>query len=132
MGTTQSGIEDVTFKEQSFELQPKSEKQVEVVYSPFVATEGEKTGEIKLLSDELGTYPYTVLYKAGPASLERTVMLKAPLGQEVVETFRFLHTARVGCMYKGEVRAWLQGGHKEQEKNDFVIETKEVKADAWG
>ncbi|CAJ1367807.1 unnamed protein product [Effrenium voratum] len=42
--------------------------------------EGEGEAEVMLKSQELGTYPYTVSWRATPAGLERALVLKAPPG----------------------------------------------------
>eukprot|EP00971_Amphidinium_carterae_P106489 2108990-Amphidinium_carterae.1 len=60
--------------------------------------------------------------------MERTLVLKAPLGGSVVETFKFLHFARQQVSYEARIDATANkaGGPV----SDFVVENSPAKAEA--
>ncbi|CAJ1398932.1 unnamed protein product [Effrenium voratum] len=66
------------FSPETLEVPPRGEKTMEIIYRPL--EEGEGEAEVMLKSQELGTYPYTVSWRATPAGLERALVLKAPPG----------------------------------------------------
>lgn len=80
-----------------------------------------------LKSEELGTYPYTVSWKATPAGLDKALVLKAPLGGSVVENFKFMHWAKEPITYNAKVEA--APGHKGP-SIDFLLESSQVNAPA--
>lgn len=54
------------FSPETLEVPPRSEKTMELIYRPL--EEGEGDAEVTLKSPELGTYPYTVNWRASPAA----------------------------------------------------------------
>eukprot|EP00931_Biecheleriopsis_adriatica_P045665 TRINITY_DN2614_c0_g1_i1.p1 TRINITY_DN2614_c0_g1~~TRINITY_DN2614_c0_g1_i1.p1 ORF type:complete len:5069 (-),score=1280.39 TRINITY_DN2614_c0_g1_i1:105-14627(-) len=111
------------FSPETLEVPPRSEKTIELLFRPL--EEGEGEAEVMLKSEELGTYPYTVSWRASQAGLERALILKAPLGGSVVENFKFMHWAKDAVSYKATVEA--APGHKGPSV-DFLLESSEVLA----
>lgn len=111
------------FSPETLEVPPRSEKTMEIIYRPL--EEGEGDAEVMLKSPELGTYPYTLNWRATPAGFERALVLKAPLGGSVVENFKFLHYAKETVKYKAKVEA--APGQKGP-GSDFFLESSEVTA----
>jgi len=118
---------DIKFDPQPFEVAPNSEGTLALVFRPVLEGSGE--AQITLVSPELGTYPYQVEYVARAAGLDKTVMLKVPLGSEAVETYRFMHCASKPATYTGAVEA--APGTK-LHADTFVIDTKDIKAAGAG
>ncbi|CAK0791292.1 unnamed protein product [Prorocentrum cordatum] len=116
----------VRFSPDSLEVPAKGEKTIDLLFRPV--EEGEGEAEATLNSNELGTYPYRVAWKAIPAGFEKTMVLKAPLGGSAVEQFKFLHFAKVPVTYTATVGP--APGGKGDSVGDFVLEAKDVKADA--
>lgn len=114
-----------TFSPQPFVVDPESERFLEVSYRPVLVGEGES--QLSLSSASLGTYPYVAKYKARPPAQEKTMVFKVPIGQEVVESFRFNHVASVAATYSAKIEAATPG---QKEIKDFTIETKDIKANA--
>jgi hydrocephalus-inducing protein len=98
----------ITFSQDPLVVPPNSEKAVDVLFRPV--EEGRDTAAITLQSDELGTYPYTVKWIATPAGLDRTLVLKAPLGGSSVEEYKFMHYAQQQVAYSAVVEP--VPGHK--------------------
>jgi hypothetical protein len=98
----------ITFSQDPLVVPANSEKSVDVLFRPV--EEGRDTTEIRLLSDELGKYPYTVNWVATPAGLDRTLVLKAPLGGHSVEEYKFTHYAQQQVTYSAAVEP--VPGHK--------------------
>eukprot|EP00930_Biecheleria_cincta_P015308 TRINITY_DN12810_c0_g1_i1.p1 TRINITY_DN12810_c0_g1~~TRINITY_DN12810_c0_g1_i1.p1 ORF type:complete len:5041 (+),score=1000.88 TRINITY_DN12810_c0_g1_i1:126-15248(+) len=113
------------FSPETLEVPPRSEKTIELLFRPL--EEGEDEAEVSLKSDELGTYPYTVSWKASPAGLDKALVLKAPLGGSVVENFKFMHYAREPVTYHAKVEA--APGHKGP-SIDFLLESSQINAAA--
>merc|ERR1719382_332458 len=91
---------------------------------PGSAGQGETT--LRLISPELGDYPYTVQYEAKPAGLEKTIVFKAPLGStDTVQSFKFWHFAKKPGSYTARIEP--APGHKGA-SNDFIVESKDIKA----
>jgi len=111
------------FSPETLEVPPRSEKTIELLFRPL--EEGDGEAEVMLKSEELGTYPYTVSWRASPAGLERALVLKAPLGGSVVEKFKFMHYAKESVSYHAQVEA--APGHKGP-SIDFLLESSEVTA----
>jgi hypothetical protein len=107
------------------EVPPKSERTLDLLFRPVEVGEGE--AEATLKSDELGTYPYTVSWKATPPGVEKALVLKAPLGGSTVDFFKFKHIAQKPVDYKAriELGATHRGGPQ-----DFILEDTDVKAPA--
>eukprot|EP00933_Yihiella_yeosuensis_P077861 TRINITY_DN8880_c0_g1_i1.p1 TRINITY_DN8880_c0_g1~~TRINITY_DN8880_c0_g1_i1.p1 ORF type:complete len:1522 (-),score=340.36 TRINITY_DN8880_c0_g1_i1:161-4051(-) len=124
--TGSSDLSCIRFAPEHLEVPPRSEKTIEILYRPL--EEGDGEAEVMLKSEELGTYPYTVAWKATPAGLDRALVLKAPLGGSVVENFKFLHYAREPVSYVATVEA--APSHKGNPSVDFMLEATEVKAPA--
>jgi len=123
--------DDIRFSPVEFTVAPNAEATVDVLFRPVFPTAQGAPGEaaLKLTSAELGDYPYTVRYEVKPASLEKTVVFKARLGStDTVETFRFLHYAKRPATYTAVVEA--APGQKGAPPNDFVVETKDIRANA--
>jgi hypothetical protein len=116
----------VRFSPDSLEVPAKGEKTIDLLFRPV--EEGEGEAEATLNSNELGTYPYSVAWKAAPAGFEKTMALKAPLGGSVVEKFKFLHFAKGPVTYTAQVEP--APGGKGGKVADFVVEAKDVKAEA--
>eukprot|EP00439_Symbiodinium_sp_Y106_P048024 s951_g6.t1 len=113
------------FHPETLEVPPRSEKTMELIFRPL--EEGDGEAEVMLKSEQLGTYPYTVNWRATPAGLERALVLKAPLGGSVVESFKFLHYAKGAVKYSAKVEA--APGQKGPSM-DFCLESAEVTAPA--
>jgi len=120
-----STLSCIRFSPETLEVPPRSEKTIELLFRPL--EEGEGQAEVTLKSEELGTYPYTVSWRASAAGLERALMLKAPLGGSKVESFKFTHYAREPVSYTATIEA--APGYKGSSM-DFLLETQEVKAPA--
>lgn len=112
---------NIRFNPTSIEVPPRTEKMMEILFRPIEVGSG--TVEATLTSDELGTYPYTVNWVATPAGLERTLVLKAPLGGSVVENFKFMHFARQQVAYTPEVS---RGSEAKGAFEDFSVESPQV------
>jgi len=112
------------FSPETLEVPPRSEKTMELIYRPL--EEGDGDAEVTLKSAELGTYPYTVNWRATPAGFERALVLKAPLGGSTVESFKFLHYAKEGVKYKAKIEA--APGAPKGPIIDFFLESSEVSA----
>ncbi|CAE7738994.1 Hydin, partial [Symbiodinium sp. CCMP2456] len=113
------------FHPETLEVPPRSEKTMELIFRPL--EEGDGEAEVMLKSEQLGTYPYTVNWRSTPAGLERALVLKAPLGGSVVESFKFLHYAKGAVKYSAKVEA--APGQKGPSM-DFCLESAEVTAPA--
>jgi hydrocephalus-inducing protein len=107
----------ITFSDDPLVVPPNSEKSIELLFRPVEESRGE--AEVTLKSDELGTYPYTVHWVATAAGLDRTLVLKAPLGGSSVEEYKFIHYARQQVSYSASVEP--MPGHKGV-PSDFHIE----------
>eukprot|EP00397_Hematodinium_sp_SG-2012_P000030 GEMP01000030.1.p1 GENE.GEMP01000030.1~~GEMP01000030.1.p1 ORF type:complete len:4608 (+),score=1069.56 GEMP01000030.1:10-13833(+) len=118
----QSEHPDFMFSPDPLIVQPESEVLLEVNFRPVLEGDGES--RLSLSSPSLGTYPYLAKYKVRPPALEKTLVFKVPLGQDVVEMFRFHHLAKKPATYTVKVDA--APGHKEV--RDFTVETKDIKA----
>jgi hydrocephalus-inducing protein len=116
----------VRFSPDSVDVPAKGEKTIDLLFRPV--EEGDGEAEATLNSNELGTYPYRVAWKATPAGFEKTMVLKAPLGGSAVEKFKFLHFASGPVTYTASVEP--APGGKGGNVADFVLEAKDVKADA--
>jgi hypothetical protein len=125
--------DDLRFSPEKIEVPPRSEKTIDLMYRPLVEGSGQTVAT--LVSEELGSYPYTVKWSATAAGLERTLILKAPLDGFVaegstpgqVESFKFMHYARSQVQYKATIEA--APSHKGN-PNDFSLEVAEVSAPA--
>jgi len=113
---------DIRFSPDKVEVAPRSEQTISLLYRPVEEGVGET--EVMLRSEELGVYPYTVRWQATPAALDRTLVLKAPLGSSVVENFTFVHYARQQVTYVARVEA--APSHKGPSDN-FHVEAQELK-----
>eukprot|EP00434_Breviolum_minutum_P007893 symbB.v1.2.006964.t2/scaffold348.1/size222345/3 len=109
------------FSPETLEVPPRSEKTMELIYRPL--EEGDGDAEVTLKSAELGTYPYTVNWRATPAGFERALVLKAPLGGSTVESFKFLHYAKESVKYKAKIEA--APGAPKGPIIDFFLESSE-------
>jgi len=118
---------DIRFSPPDFAVPPNSEGSLDVVFRPILAGSG--TATVRLVSKELGDYPYTVSYSIKPAGLEKAPIFKAPLGSETVQSFKFMHYARKPASYTAKVEA--APGHKGP-VGDFVVESKAIQAAAAG
>jgi len=123
----EASIPEIRFSPADFVVPPNAEGSVDALFRPIHAGSG--TATLKLSSKELGDYPYTVSYDAKPAGLEKAPVFKAPLGQETVQTFKFMHYSKKPAVYAARIEA--APGHKSP-AGDFVVETKEIKAPAAG
>jgi len=99
----QSTNGDIHFSHDPLEIPPQTERTIQLLFRPV--EEGRDTADITLKSDELGVYPYTVNWVATPAGLDRTLVLKAPLGGSIVEDYKFTHYARQEVVYSATVEA---------------------------
>jgi len=108
---------DIHFSHDALEIPGHTERTIELLFRPV--QEGRDTADITLKSDELGTYPYTVDWVASPAGLDRTLVMKAPLGSSVVEDYKFTHYAKTEVVYSATIEA--VPGHKGP-IGDFQIE----------
>jgi hypothetical protein len=108
---------DIHFSHDPLEIPPKSERTVQLLFRPV--EEGRGTADITLKSDELGVYPYTVNWVATAAGLDRTLIMKAPLGGSVVESYRCTHYAKKDVTYSATLD--VAPGHKGP-IGDFQIE----------
>jgi len=94
---------DIHFSHDPLEIPPQSERTIELLFRPV--QEGRGKADITLKSDELGVYPYTVTWVATAAGLDRTLVMKAPLGGSVVEDYKFIHYAKQEVTYSASVEA---------------------------
>merc|ERR1719265_1793312 len=62
---------------------------------------------------------------AKQAGLEKTMTFKAPLGGDVVETFKFLHFARRAASYTASIEP---APGRKGPTGDFTVESKDIKA----
>jgi hydrocephalus-inducing protein len=113
----QSTNTDINFSHDPLEIPPQSERTIELQFRPV--QEGRGTADITLKSEELGVYPYTVEWVGTAAGLDRTLVLKAPLGGSIVEEYKFIHYAKQEVTYSASVEA--APGHKGS-FGDFQIE----------
>lgn len=119
----ESSHPDVRFHPHDFVVPPNNDATLEVQFRPVLEGKGDAT--ITLTSPELGAFPYTMSYTAQPAGLEKTMTFKAPLGGEVLESFKFLHYARKPGKYTAKVEN--APGHKGP-ITDFTVESKDIEA----
>jgi len=94
---------DIHFSHDPLEIPPRTERTIQLLFRPV--EEGRGTADVTLKSDELGVYPYTVNWVATAAGLDRTLVLKAPLGGSVVEEYKFMHYAKKEVVYSASVEA---------------------------
>jgi len=106
-----------------FVVPPVGDATLDVQFRPVLEGTGEAT--VTLTSPELGAFPYTMEYVAKAAGLERTMTFKAPLGGDVIETFKFLHYARKPASYTANIVA---APGRKGPIGDFVVESKDIKA----
>jgi len=118
---------DITFSPDPFTVPPKGEATLDVIFRP--TTEGSDEATLTLNSPELGKYPYTVNYNVSAAGLEKTLVLKAPLGSDVEEIFKFHHFAKKPATYTASLEP-APGQKSGSSIGDFIIETKDIKANA--
>jgi len=116
----------IRFSPDPLEVPPRGEKTIDLLFRPV--EDGQGDAEAMLKSDELGTYPYSVAWKATPADLEKTMVLKAPLGGSAVERFKFSNYAKTPVTYTARIEA--APGYRGDVTKDVVLEAKDVKADA--
>lgn len=115
--TSTSSYPHLRFSADPFEVQPGKERTVDLLFRPLV--EGSDQATVTLKSDELGLYPYTVNWRATPAGRDKTVVLKAPLGGWVVETFKFINFSTDPTVYKARVEPLAS---HPQAGGDFKVE----------
>eukprot|EP00929_Paragymnodinium_shiwhaense_P007666 TRINITY_DN111574_c0_g1_i1.p1 TRINITY_DN111574_c0_g1~~TRINITY_DN111574_c0_g1_i1.p1 ORF type:complete len:5027 (+),score=1455.52 TRINITY_DN111574_c0_g1_i1:94-15081(+) len=123
--TGSCGHPDFRFVPDTVTVPAKSERTIELHFRPIV--EGADTCEATIKSDDLGTYPYTVNWQATAPGLERTLVLKAPLGLSVVESFKFMHWSKQAVTYTASIEA--APSHKGN-REDFIVEASTVNAAA--
>merc|ERR1719478_1196945 len=111
-----SSNSDISFSHDPLEVPPKSERTIQLQFRPV--EEGRGTADITLKSDELGVYPYTVNWVATAAGLDRTLVMKAPLGGAIVEDYKFTHYAKKDVTYSAVVEA-VQGQKSSGPITDF-------------
>jgi hydrocephalus-inducing protein len=92
---------DIHFSHDLLEIPPKTERTIQLMFRPV--EEGRGSADITLKSDELGVYPYTVNWVASAAGLDRTLVMKAPLGGSVVENYKFTHYAKQEVTYSAKL-----------------------------
>lgn len=112
---------ELRFSPNPLTVNPQGQAMLDLLFRPV--EEGEMMAEATLNSDELGLYPYSVKLVGTGAGIERTLVLKAPLGGEVVETFKFLHYVKKPVTYEVTVES-KEGSHKPP-PTDFFVDDKD-------
>eukprot|EP00398_MALV-I-01_sp_L67-1_P000101 gene103-509_t len=108
----------------SFSVEPYSEQFVDIIYRPLI--EGSGTAQLKITSPELGVYPYNVDWNASAPGLDVNVVFKAPFGSDRLATYRFTHWSNKPASYTATIAP--APGRSSAEAADFVVETKDIKA----
>merc|ERR1719316_1343660 len=119
----ESSHPEVRFSPLDFTVPPNGDATLDVSFRPVLEGTGE--GTVTLTSPELGVFPYSMKYNAKQAGLEKTMTFKAPLGGDVVETFKFLHYARKPATYSARID---QAPGRKGPVGDFTVESKDIKA----
>lgn len=75
-------------------LKPRSEERFEMIYFPLEARSIREKHTLDLESNALGIYPYKLVLKSMPASAEKNVHFRVPIGSTQTQTVRFISYAR--------------------------------------
>lgn len=121
----ESSHPEVRFSPHDFTVPGNGDATLDVQFRPVLEGTGE--GTITLTSSELGVFPYSMKYIAKQAGLEKTMTFKAPLGGDVMETFKFLHFARKPAAYTARIDP---APGRKGPTGDFTVESKDIKANA--
>jgi len=121
----ESSHPEIRFSPHDFTVPPNGDATLDVSFRPVLEGTGE--GTVTLTSPELGVFPYAMKYTAKQAGLEKTMTFKAPIGGDVVETFKFLHFARKPGQYAARIDP---APGRKGPTGDFIVESKDIKANA--
>ena len=103
-------IPTIMIKPEKFSIPSKSETGFEIFFRPLVV--GDSKGKVTAASEELGDYVYELNLKALQSNQQRSMHFKTPLGNELVQAFRFQHFLKKQCQYQIKVES-LSGGLQE-------------------
>lgn len=128
--------EVVLLQPNSFVIPPKSEFGFEVVYRPLLAKE--ENAKITLKSLELGEFVYPLKLVGSPTTLQRTLAFKTNLGNDITQTFKFIHYGKKPTVYNCRVEKIGQKAPVNPDPkakapvvvSDFTVETATVNAPA--
>jgi hydrocephalus-inducing protein len=102
---------------------PGTQASIDVIFRPVLPGEGQAS--VHLRSEQLGVYPYAVLYNVKPSGLDKTIVFKAPLGLNTIQTFKFMHYSRKATTFTSTIEA--APGHKVAGANFTLAEAKDQK-----